>query len=308
MHHIKKIVKWASIQGFLLGDRVGIHVLPKRYYTPIPNYAWLAKNQPLWARRTDMTGLDWNLDQQAAWLQSTCQSHIGEVEGFCEYDVAVKKAYGPGYGPVESQVLHCFVRSFNPRKIIEVGSGVSTACIISALERNKKENRNETSVFCVEPYPQRILSSLPGVSVQKKLVQEVESSFFDQLESGDLLFIDSSHAVKTGSDVLYLYLDIIPNLKPGVFIHIHDIFLPYVYQRDVLHSYFCWQETALLLALLKCNTRLKVSCCLSALHYERRDDLSRIIPDYNPQLDVGEGLSGYEPEGHFPSSIWLQTI
>jgi hypothetical protein len=308
MSRIRKFTKELSLKVFQQLDRFGIHVLPKHYYSPIPDHAWLIKNKRLWARRSDMAGVDWDLQEQTAWLKSTCQPYMDEVRGLTDFNHAVESAFGPGYGPIESQVLHCFIRTFAPRRIIEVGSGVSTFCMVRALERNAAENRPATEVFCIEPYPSPVLERFPAVTLQKKLLQEVDLTYFDRLESGDMLFIDSSHAVKTGSDVTCLYLDVIPRLKPGVFIHIHDIYLPYSYPRNTLHDLWNWQETVVLLALLKGNAHLKTLCCLSALHYDKREELSRILPDYQPQVDAGEGFCELEPTGHFPASIWLQTV
>jgi len=308
MIQMRKLVKSSFFKVFLQLDRIGIHVLPKHYYSPIPDYTWLAKNKHLWARRAYMTDTDWNLEQMLAWLKSTCQPYIAEVSGFTDFIHAVEDSFGPGYGPIEAQVLHCFARTFNPKRIIEVGSGVSTFCMVRALEKNAGEDRSGAEVFCIEPYPRPILETLYGVSLQKNLVQEVDLSFFDRLESGDMLFIDSSHVVKTGSDVPFLYLEVIPRLKPGVFIHIHDIYLPYIYPRDALHHFWNWQETVVLLALLKGNAHLTTLCCLSALHYDRREELKQIIPDYCPQVDREEGLCEPGTPGHFPASIWLQTV
>jgi hypothetical protein len=121
------------------------------------------------------------------------------------------------------------------------------------------------------------------------------------------LFIDSSHAVKTGSEVLRIYLDIIPALPAGVHIHIHDINLPYEYSRDALSSYYASQETALLLALLTDNPRLSVQACLSALHYDRAEQMHALLPDYLPQANQ-DGLPAPDAgPAHFPSSIWLLT-
>jgi predicted O-methyltransferase YrrM len=305
---IRKLIKKTSFSVFLQLDRLGIHVLPKHYYSPVPDYDWLLKNRRLWARRTNMNDVNWNLEQQVEWLKSTCEPYVAEVQGFTGYKHAIEHSFGPGYGPIESQVLHCFIRTFNPKRIVEVGSGVSTFCMVRALELNASENRSGSEVFCIEPYPSPILKNFSEVSLEKNLVQEVDLAFFDRLESGDMLFIDSSHALKTGSDVPFLYLEVIPRLKPGVFIHIHDIYFPYVYPRDALHHFWSWQETVVLLALLQGNAQLETLCCLSALHYDKREELSRILPDYRPQVDVGEGLGEPEPEGHFPSSIWLRTV
>jgi len=179
----------------------------------------------------------------------------------------------------------------------------------ATTSRPASRNRRLRSawVATIEPFPGRCLSGLKGIHLISKRVQELELSFFDRLEAGDLLFIDSSHAVKTGSDVLFLYLEVIPRLRAGVVIHIHDIGLPYVYPRDVLSHFHAWQETALLVALLQGNQHLRVLCCLSALHYDRRAEMARILPDYRPQIETGEGLAEADPQGHFPSSIWLAT-
>ena len=104
-----------------------------------------------------------------------------------------------------------------------------------------------------------------------------------------------------------IYLEIIPNLPPGVFIHIHDVFLPYLYPRDALRSPYGWQETAVLLALLTNNSHVRVLSCLSALHYDRTGGLAGLFEDYAPQQNE-EGLCKGNPAiGHFPCSIWLES-
>lgn len=305
---LRRLTKRASFRAFMWLDKAGLHVLPKHYYTPVPDYAWLAKNKHVWARRADLTGVAWDLRDQLEWLRRTCSPYYEEVKGLEHFREAARLEFGPGYGPIESQVLHCFVRSAKPARIIEVGSGVSTVCILGALERNaREEGARRTEVTCVEPFPNRALQKLPGISLTRRRAQEAGISFFEQLQSGDLLFIDSSHAVKTGSELPFLYLEVIPRLNPGVIVHIHDVFLPYLYQRNVLTHYLSSQETSLLLALLKGNARLSVLCCLSALHYDFPDEIAKTLTDYRPQAEVGEGLSEYEPSDHFPSSIWLRV-
>jgi hypothetical protein len=159
----------------------------------------------------------------------------------------------------------------------------------------------------VEPYPTSELKELEEVLLIEEMCQNVPQSVFDQLKEGDLLFIDSTHAVKTGSEVIALYLDIIPQLPPNVFIHIHDIYLPYLYPRSMFSDYFASQETSLVLALLTNNRHLDVRCCLSALHYDRPAELKALLSDYRPQDNV-EGLGvGDTRTKHFPSSLWLQT-
>ncbi len=130
---------------------------------------------------------------------------------------------------------------------------------------------------------------------------------FDELGSGDLLFIDSSHAVKTGSDVVHLFLRVIPALAPGVVVHVHDISLPYLYPRTALEDYFGWQESTLLAALLTGNSGLRPLASLAALHYGRTEALMKLLPDYQPQANDAGLRTGDWVHAHFPDSFWMMT-
>jgi hypothetical protein len=171
----------------------------------------------------------------------------------------------------------------------------------------------------VEPYPRDAFRGLSNVRHIEAPCQAVDAGIFESLGAGDLLFIDSSHAVKVGSDVVRIYLDIVPRLPAGVIVHIHDIYLPYLYSRHVLETYFGWQETVLVQALLANNDRLRVLAALSALHYDKRAEMRALLTDYVPQ-DDREGLPvrrgdslrrgvgrSTEQAGHFPCSLWLLT-
>jgi hypothetical protein len=308
MPRVRELIKQSSYKLFLLFDRLGLHVLPRHYYTPIPDHGWLQRNKSFWARPTDLTQLEWNLDGQVEWLKETCVPFYNEVKGLGIFREAANFGYGPGYGAIESQVLHCFIRSKRPPKIVEVGSGVSTVCALRAVEMNRRNGAPaETQITCIEPYPNPKLAALENITLLKQMLQETDFKVFEDLGQGDLLFIDSSHAVKPGSDVVMLMLEVIPRLRPGVTIHVHDVYLPFTYPRDLLDNYFGWQETALLLALLKGNPHLQVACSLSALHYDRQQALREILSDYVPEPEVGPGLGSNGSTGHFPSSAWLIT-
>jgi hypothetical protein len=180
---------------------------------------------------------------------------------------------------------------------------------LEAVRRNKSEGKAGTEILCIEPFPKKQFSTMHGVKLLESLVQTVDRSVFDQLGAGDLLFIDSSHAVKTGSDVCTLLLEILPKLRAGVLIHIHDIYFPYLYPRDVLNTVFGWQETALLAALLSGNPRFRVLTSLSGLHYGRHQELKKTLPDYQPR-SFQSGVAGPDddPDLHFPSSIYLEVV
>lgn len=286
-------------------DHAGLHVLPKHYYTPVPDCTWLRDNHSLWIGRSSLTGIHWDLAEQFAWLKDVCQPYYGEVAGLKSYYSFTQN--GPGYGEIESQVLHCFVRRFTPANIIEIGSGVSTLCMLEAAGLNQREGKRVPRITCVEPFPRPGLRHRKEVELIPQFCQQVPLSLFGRLSDGDFLFIDSTHAVKVGSDVMHIYLEIIPRLPAGVFLHIHDVYLPYAYPRDVFSMPYWWQETALLMALLTNNSRLSVLTCLSALHYDYPEQMRELLTDYHPAPNH-EGLAvSPSDRGHFPASIWLKT-
>ena len=132
------------------------------------------------------------------------------------------------------------VRHFKPRNIIEIGSGYSSLISGQAAAKN-----GAPALICVEPFPLDFLKKgFPGLRalVQKK-VEDVGLDFFSQLQSGDIFFIDSSHTVKIGGDVNYLFLEVLPRLNPGVIVHVHDILFPFDYRRDwVMDEFRFWTE------------------------------------------------------------------
>lgn len=303
---LRNVLKEASYKMFFALDGLRLHVLPKHFYTPVPDYRWLRKNPNLWTGRGSLKGMEWDPPAQAEWLSQVCRPYYHEVAGLRLFQEITARRVGTGFGPIESQLLHCFVRTKAPEQIIEIGSGVSTACMLEAIRMNQADCR-ETEVTCIEPFPKDAFSSIKNITHLREPLQAVPLSLFARLHSGDLLFIDSSHAVKTGSEVLRIYLDIIPSLPAGVYVHVHDINLPYAYSRDALAAYYASQETAFLLALLTDNARLSIQACLSGLHYDCPDRLQSIMSDYRPQANQ-EGLPASDSApGHFPSSIWLLT-
>jgi predicted O-methyltransferase YrrM len=305
---IRRLIRQQLFRVFLLLDRMGVHLLPKHYYSPMPDYAWLQDNRDIWTKPSAIPGVQWDVTSQYKWLDETCRDYYREVKGLEFYRTLIDGEWGLGYGPIESQILHCAIRKWKPSRIVEIGSGVSTMCMVHAARMNQEEGTRMPEITCIEPYPSSALGQLKGeIRLIPELCQTVSPSVFAGLSSGDLLFVDSSHAVKVGSDVVRIYLEIIPSLKPGVLVHIHDIYLPYLYPRDALFKPFGWQETALLLALLINNDRLQVLSSLSALHYACRKELKQILLDYEAADEIrGLALSA-NPRGHFPSSIWLRT-
>ena len=309
---LKDALKRLMFRLYKLGNRFGVHIMPAHYYVAAADITELERTRDLWQRKSDLPGLTIDLDDQLSALRTVCLAFRDEYAGNTAYHEAVAASYGPGYGYVEAQALHGVIRHYRPSQIIEVGSGVSTHCMHAALELNRRDGGAETTLTCVEPYPSKRLLQTPGIVLLRKPVQAVAVDVFRELDAGDFLFIDSSHTVKPGSDVNFLLLEVLPVLKPGVIIHIHDINFPYDYQRNVLKTFMQWSETSLLRAYLAHNDRMAILFCLSHLHYERRQQLQEVFPDYDPAPDDNglniETVRPFEqPRSHFPSSIYLET-
>jgi hypothetical protein len=287
-------------------ERAKVRIQPVHHCSEVPDRTMLQKTTAVWNRPLGSIGTGWDLDAQAAWVDVITDAYVDEVQGLTSYLALAERGFGPGYGAIESQVLHCAIRHEPPPRIIEIGSGVSTAVMTEALKRNEAEGRGSTEITCIEPYPYEALERLQ-VDLVPQPAQLVDLEVFDVLGPGDLLFIDSSHAVRTGSEVLPIYLQILPSLRPGVRIHIHDIYLPYLFHPDLFGHLWDWQETTLLAALLTSNDHLAVDACLSALFHDRLPALQTALPDLRPQPMDG-GLFAAGDEGHFPSSIWLRTM
>jgi predicted O-methyltransferase YrrM len=293
---IKKIVKVLLLKIFKLGLKFKLIILPDHYYIPISNILDLEKDRN-WQKKTNLDGIDINLKKQIENIKKIVLPFKEEYKNGEIYKKAIKLNAGPGYGVIEAQALYGVIKHYFPKKIVEIGSGVSTYIMESAGAKN---------ITCVEPYPSDFLIKNNHIKLLKKKIQDCDNKLFSDLSSGDFLFIDSTHTLKIGSDVSKIYLDIIPKLKPGIIIHIHDIFFPYNFSRDANKTMFQWLETQILQALLVNNSKLEILFCMSHLHYEYSDELKEIFPMYEPKQD-NDGLELDNDNGFFPSSIYLIT-
>jgi hypothetical protein len=158
----------------------------------------------------------------------------------------------------------------------------------------------ETKLIAVEPYPNDVLrAGIPGLSeLVTEKVEDVDVGFFSQLQAGDILFIDSSHVVRIGGDVNFLYLEVLPRLREGVSVHIHDIFFPKNYPVEwVMRNQRFWTEQYLLQAFLTYNTQFEVLWCGSYMYAKYPERLRAAFPP-------PPGL-GFE-EDYFSSSFWMR--
>ncbi|WP_170751042.1 class I SAM-dependent methyltransferase [Ruegeria lacuscaerulensis] len=150
------------------------------------------------------------------------------------------------YDSPDADALYLMIRRFKPRRVIEVGCGNSTRVTRQAII----DGGLETQITAIDPYPRADIAHVVDHFEQRRL-EEVDPALFDQLEAGDVLFIDSSHVVRMSNDVAHLFCRIIPALKPGVVIHVHDVFLPYEYPKRFFYDCPGWGEQYMLHALLQ---------------------------------------------------------
>jgi hypothetical protein len=262
---------------FPIWERHGFHVTPVHFYQPIPDTQTLPET--LWNQSSELVGIDMNDSMQLELLRKHFWKFRGEYDRF-----PAEPSSGPSrfylnnglFEGIDALVAYCMVRHFKPSLIIEVGSGYSSLVMGEAGAVS-----GACPLICVEPFPSDFVSKgFPGLkSLVKKKVQEIDLDFFSQLQSGDVLFIDSSHTVKIGGDVNYLFLEVLPRLKPGVIVHVHDIFLPYEYPRDwVLDEFRFWTEQYLLKAFLAFNSEFEVLMANSYLSNRYQEDLKAAFP------------------------------
>jgi len=163
------------------------------------------------------------------------------------------------YLAADAAVYRAMLRHLRPNRVLEIGSGYSTAIALDTADRHLPD----LEFGCVEPYPDRLVGLLqPGdrdrVELYRCLVQELPLETYDTLGRGDVLFIDSTHVVKPGSDVVWLFLHVLPRLVPGVVVHVHDIFWPFEYPPEWLAERRDWTEGYLLHAFLAGNREWEI--------------------------------------------------
>ena len=201
-----------------LADRWGYHIRPIHYYEPLPDFRSITSEQI--NRRRTYPGIDFRWEQQLA-IVGELAKYRDELRDI-EFDF--DNAYFAGF---DAAVYYTLIRHLQPQRIIEIGGGYSTQLAAKALAANRTGK-----LVCIEPYPERLNGS--NAELIQKRVEEIDVELFLSLKANDILFIDSSHTVKFGSDVCFEFLEILPRLARDVWVHVHDIFFPHDYPAEWL--------------------------------------------------------------------------
>jgi len=247
-----------------LTDRWGYHIRPIHYYEPIPDFRTITLEKI--TRRREFPAIDFRWDDQLSLLNELTAYH-DELSAL-EFDF--DNGFFSGF---DAAVYYSLIRHLKPQRVIEIGGGYSTQLAAKALRADGK-------LICIEPYPERLNGVGPSVELIQKRVEEIDVDFFSCLEAGDILFIDSSHAVKFGSDVCYEFLQLLPRLAPGVWVHVHDIFFPHDYPAEwLIERRMALNEQYLLEAFLSFNEKFQVALANYWLCLDHADKAARLWPN-----------------------------
>ena len=233
------------------------------FYSPLVDAAEAAAaRERIWPARPDIAGIDFDDASHREILERAFPAYIGGYDyaerGEANAQLARFFTRNDQFSWLDARALFVMLRHLRPRRVVEVGAG-HTSLLMADV--NQRFFDGAIDITCVEPHPPAFLQkAVRGIGrVVPKKVQEVPLDLFATLEARDILFIDSSHVAKAGSDVNHLYFEVLPRLRPGVVIHVHDIFLPHDYpQVWVIGERRNWNEQYLLRALLMYSTAFRV--------------------------------------------------
>jgi hypothetical protein len=275
-----------------LADSWGYHVRPIHYYEPLPDFRGITREMP--ERRRVSSAIDFDVAGQRQLVRRLGTAYAGELEALATTGRFVfTNEYFAG---LDAALYYALIRDLRPARVIEIGAGMSTRIADAAFQRNREEG-HAGELTCIEPFPQpRLTRDMPKITLIERTLEQVPLETFDTLQANDILFIDSSHAVKFGGDVCRAFLEILPRLKPGVWVHVHDIFFPRDYPASwLIDRRLAFNEQYLLEAFLVFNRAYSVRAVNYWLSLEHRADAEVLAPPpIWPQGELGCG------------SFWMQ--
>lgn len=267
------------------------------FYSPIPDHAEVLRNaERIFRIPADLSAIDLNVNEQLLTLTAMAEFY-DEVPFHAEKTKGLRYFLkNPMFGYADGLSLYGLIRHLKPKRIIEVGAGYSS-CVM--LDTNERYFANSISCTFIEPNPESFLSlvepaDLNRIQLLRTPLQDVDLETFRNLSVNDILFIDSSHVSKAGSDVNYLIFEVLPELQTGVYIHFHDIFYPFEYPRQwICDLGISWNEAYLLRAFLQYNQSFCIALFVNYLERFHTDQLRALMP----QSAGGAG-----------GSLWLRKV
>ena len=291
---VLKLVRRLGVEHFPLHRKafaaIGVFPIRNHYYEPQLTYA-----DGFDATKKRNLPLDFDIERQLhALAELSYGEELKDLHRHAGHDQAEFFINNGNFGAGDAELYYLMIRNTKPKKIIEIGSGFSTLLAAEAIRKNKAEGVN-TQFTCIEPFEKPWLEKLPEINLVRQRVEELDTALFVSLQENDILFIDSSHIIRPENDVLFIYMQLLPLLKPGVIIHVHDIFSPRHYRQDWLTEMFrFWNEQYLLEAFLYSNEKFKILYSLNYLKNDCYKETSTVLIHLTPEDE--------------PSSFWLQKM
>lgn len=275
--------------------KLGVFPLLEWYYDPMFNPRHIRKSL-----REDrkLIGIDFNTDYQVDLLKTfNYRDELLQIPrtGSKPNEFYYRNDY---FGPGDAEFYYSMLRAFKPGRVVEIGSGLSTLIAQKALEANRSDDPAAVCEYtCIEPYESAWLEEA-GFRVLRKKVEDVDMKLFSSLSAGDFLFIDSSHIIRPQGDVLFEYLEVLPTLKSGVIVHIHDIFTPKDYlDKWIFEETRFWNEQYLLEAFLSFNDSFRIIGALNYLKHHYPVEMAAACPILGEQMAEAE-----------PASFWMMKV
>jgi predicted O-methyltransferase YrrM len=275
--------------------KVGVFPISNHYYEPLFDDRLLKR--PLDLDR-NLPGINWNDAVQLTLLEKFhFQDELAAIPFEKETQDFSFYYDNPSLRPGDAEYLYSMVRQFMPSRIIEIGSGYSTLLVQKAISDIRVLKQDYTiEHICIEPYEMPWLEKT-GVRVIRELVEDLKPDFFKSLGENDILFIDSSHMVRPQGDVLFEFLEILPVLQKGVIIHVHDIYSPRDYPKELLvDDVMFWNEQYILESFLTCNPSFEIIGALNYLKIHYAQAVYAKLPVLGKRTD------------EVPGSFWIRKI
>jgi len=276
---LAKKVMWCDEDLKRVINSHGLHIIPPRFYCEIPTVEDIdnsfefkeietgAFNSPNIFKPDTIKDFIQKIGKYAKEFAPPLEGDVNNPSGFFWRN--------PAFSHSDAMAYYCIIRYLKPKRILEIGSGFSTLVADQALRKN-----NQGSLFIIEPYPKEFLKKLPTVEkIKESFVQDLPvKDLVDWIEEGDIWFIDSTHTVKNGSDCLYIYLKVMPEIKKKILVHSHDIHLPFPFSRQrLIEKNITWTEQYLLYAYLLDNPKTEVLFSSTYCYRFLKEELTNLM-------------------------------
>lgn len=305
--YVMKLIRRVGLEKLPISKyillNVGILPIRNHYYEPQFKFS---KRQIDGLNDRILSGINLNQQYQLKFLQRFDDLNLGEElladrfgsdnspDNADELSELSYKFGNGSFGSGDAELYYNIIRTIKPRRIIEIGSGNSTLVALQAIKKNEMKSGIKCDLICIEPYEMKWLERTDA-KIIRSIVEDVALENFETLEENDILFIDSSHVIRPNGDVLFNFLTILPILKKGVYVHIHDVFTPRNYLDIwVVNKCLLWNEQYILEAFLTNNDSFQIVCAANYLHHNHYDVFKRVAP--------------FLDEDREPGSFWIHKI